>query len=280
MIASCGLARKNKRDSSSFSRLTSSGSPFRAVADPQRFRNRRNPNRRMASRDILQHNRVGANDGVVPDRDVTQHFASDAEVNMVADDRNSLAAGVCTMHDADAAVNRAVIADDHPVSNEDRLRSVNHEPAADDGASFDLCTGDGRGHKPQEATQQAHGTPQQRKLDRGRPMRQPIAEARPKITIAKRGELAAFDSRIGRKVFLEQGGQADRLCRWLLHALTALKLAMPFVQESVTEIVNTEPQTRRNFQQRHGYFQLLAAKARIGLSQAVDGAAKAVGRNE
>jgi len=101
------------------------------------------------------------------------------------------------MHNADAGVDGAVIADDHPVGNEDCLRGMNREPATDNSASFDLRASYGGGHKPQKSATETHYTPQQRKSDGGRPMRQPVTRARPEIAVAQRGEFPAFDRRIG-----------------------------------------------------------------------------------
>jgi len=166
----------------------------------------------MTCGDIAEHNCIGADDGAIPDSDVPQHLASDAEVNTVADDRNALPAGVRAMHEADAAVDRTVVADNHAVGNEDRLRGVNHKPAANDSARLDLRTCYGGGHKPQKSAEEAHRTSQQRESDRWRPMCQSIGHARPEIAVAQRGEFAAFDGRVGREIFFEQGGNADRSC--------------------------------------------------------------------
>src|SRR5208337_3491468 len=197
------------------------------LADPVGLDNRRNPNRRMTCGDITQHYGIGTNDCIITDSNVPDHFASDPEVNMVTDDRNSLPTGVCAMHDADAGVDGAVVADDHAVGDKYGLRGVNLEPAANDSARLDLCACYGGRHKPQKAAEQTHRPPEQRKPDGGRPVRQTVGDARPKITVAERGEHTAFNGRIGGKIFPEQGGYADRVCYQWLHALAALELGSP-----------------------------------------------------
>src|SRR5580700_3198007 len=93
-------------------------------------------------RHISQHDRTGADTGILADGDVAQHARACANDHVVPDGRVTLADFLARATEGYPLVERYVVADDRSFTNDDAHAVIDEEAAADLGARMNLDAGD------------------------------------------------------------------------------------------------------------------------------------------